>query len=451
MDSKCLEFPITIYGQAEKYNDVLTRKRCRIFYKYGNRNGTYITDEFADELISTLPYAPIKGIYVEDDADYSDHGAARRMGRIYGITPVDNHFAWEMHVDADGVERLYACTDVLLFSGLYPEETSIIGGKSQSMELYAPSLQYHYEIKNGTRYVVFDHGSFLGLQVLGDKVEPCFEGAAFYSLVQDSIDKIQLHNVGGISEMHIVNFKLSDNQKFEYLWSLLNPECDEAHDWAATYAITDVYDKYAVAYNYETQRFERIYYTKDDATDSLKIDKKEPVFIMDITESEKATVDALRALNGDTYELVNENLTNAEVNAQNCIDLNTKIEERDNSISTLNAEIETLKADFEKANADKDTLSQECEALKAYKLAAERKVKESVIEEYTDALTDEVLDSYKNKIDEYTAEDLDMRLAYELKKTGKNLFSQNNSGYVPKDTPMTGIDAILSRYVKGGR
>ena len=37
MDKKMLEFPVAIYGNLEKYNEVLTKARCRIFYKYGNR------------------------------------------------------------------------------------------------------------------------------------------------------------------------------------------------------------------------------------------------------------------------------------------------------------------------------------------------------------------------------------------------------------------------------
>lgn len=50
------EFEVSLYGGLVKYNDVLSKTRCRIFYKYGNRNGTYITDEFADKLIASLPY-----------------------------------------------------------------------------------------------------------------------------------------------------------------------------------------------------------------------------------------------------------------------------------------------------------------------------------------------------------------------------------------------------------
>ena len=33
-----LEFPVTVYGNLEKYNETISKGRCRIFYKYGNRN-----------------------------------------------------------------------------------------------------------------------------------------------------------------------------------------------------------------------------------------------------------------------------------------------------------------------------------------------------------------------------------------------------------------------------
>ena len=66
MDKTLFEFPVQVYGELEKYNEVLSKARCKIFYKYANRNRTYITDEFADKLLSSLPYAPVKGIYDEN-------------------------------------------------------------------------------------------------------------------------------------------------------------------------------------------------------------------------------------------------------------------------------------------------------------------------------------------------------------------------------------------------
>ena len=205
------EFPICVYGQIEKYNEVLSKARCRIFYKYGNRNGTYITDQFAEKLIASLPYVPVKGIY--ETNDFTDHGEERSEGRIYGIVPETVNFAWEKHLDEDGVEREYACCDVLIFTALYEEANEIVG-KAQSMELYEPSMKYHMAIVKGQKYVVFDDGCFLGLQALGDSVEPCFEGASFYTLqksISDTIEKIKEYSQkGGQSE--VFKFKLSDSQ-----------------------------------------------------------------------------------------------------------------------------------------------------------------------------------------------------------------------------------------------
>ena len=58
MDIK--NFSVTIYGDLEKYNETISKARCRIFYKGLNRNGSYITDEFAENLLSTISYVPGK-------------------------------------------------------------------------------------------------------------------------------------------------------------------------------------------------------------------------------------------------------------------------------------------------------------------------------------------------------------------------------------------------------
>jgi hypothetical protein len=138
-----LNFPICLYGSNEQFSETITRGRCRIFYKGLNRNGTYITPEFAEQLIATIAYAPVKGIYTEEDSDYEDHGSKRTEGRIYGVVPANPNFAWEKHLDSDGMEREYACVDVLYYTALY-KEASEISGKSQSMELYSKTVQGYW-------------------------------------------------------------------------------------------------------------------------------------------------------------------------------------------------------------------------------------------------------------------------------------------------------------------
>lgn len=454
MDKNIKEFPISVYGQIEKYNEILSKARCRIFYKYGNRNGTYITDEFAEKLLSSLPYVPVKGIY--NGEDFTDHGTERNEGRIYGIVPENPNFAWEKHTDEDGVEREYACADVLIFTALYAEANDIVG-KAQSMELYEPSIKYHKSVIGGQVYVVFDDGCFLGLQALGDPVEPCFEGASFYSLqksIEDTIYKIKEFSKGGQSEMSKLNFKLSDSQKHDAIWTLLNENYTEEGSWQIDYAVCDIYDDYALAFNYSQGTYERVYYVKDNETDSITISEKKKCYIVDVTEDEKVTLDTLRKLNGDTYELVNENLANAEQNVVELQNSVSKIEELNATIATLNVEasdaqtkIDDAAAQYAEAQNQISTLTQELDELKNYKHNVETQQKEAVIAEYSDKLADEVIETYKAKLDEFTVLDLDKELAYELKKSNSSIFtSQATTGFVPKDQAPSGIEAILSKY-----
>lgn len=449
------EFPVTIYGNLKELNPVLSKARCRIFYKYENRNGTYITDEFAQKLISSLPYTPVKGIYDNFDEDYTDHGLKRDLGRIYGIVPENPNFSWEKHLDEDEIEREYACCDVYIFTALY-EEASQIVGKSQSMELYQPSIKGDWAIINGKKLFKFEDGCFLGLQILGDDVEPCFEGAAFFTFYNDlknAIKKLEKYSLdsnikGGKSEMTKLNFKLSDSQKHDAIWVLLNDKYTEEGHWEVNYTILDIYDDYALVYSYEAGSYERVYYTKNDETDSIELGARKKCYVIDVTEEEKTALDALRAFNGGTYEKIDENIQEIDTIKQQNLEFSTKIEELNNTVSTLTTERDTSVENYNNAQAQISTLTNELETLKDYKNSVETQEKEQVIASYSELLNNEILDSYKSKISEYSsATELDKELAYELKKANLEVFTKTPQ-YLPKDEPNTGIEAILAKYKK---
>lgn len=479
------DFPVVVYGNLEKYSDTISKGRCRIFYKYGNRNGTYITDEFAENLLATIPYAPVKGIYEFEEDDYTDHGKKRSEGRIYGIVPASPNITWEKHLDEDGVEREYACADVLIYTGLYTEANTIIG-KSQSMELYLPSIKGDWKIIDGRKYYVFSEGQFLGLQVLGDTVEPCFEGAAFFSLYEDlkkmvsQIEKYNLNLHNGGTKM--LNYKLSDNAKFNAIWSLLNINYNEEAGWLIEYDICEIYDEYAVVRNYSEGIFERIYYKKNDETDSVELGDRVRCYIMDVSENEKKALDALHGLNNGTYEKVDENYSNAlteveaktgELNTANealatkTEELNTltetynteksenetKIGELNNAISTLTTERDDAISQLNTANETVTNLTEEIATLNSFKTEVEKKEKNAIIAKYTKVLDSEVIAAYTTKIGEYAdAKSLDKDLAYELVSNNQSVFTNNGQGqpaYVPKDTdPINGLEAILNKYKK---
>ena len=477
------DFPVTIYGNLEKYSETISKGRCRIFYKHGNRNGTYITDEFAEKLLETIPYAPVKGIYSEEEDDYTDHGKKRSEGRIYGIVPANPNVTWEPHLDDDGVERVYACVDVLIYTGLYTEAHDIIG-KSQSMELYSPSIKGDWKVINGRKYYVFSEGAFLGLQALGDSVEPCFEGAAFFSLYEDlkkmvaQIEyNLNLHNGG----KRMLNYKLSDNAKFNAIWSLLNVNYNEANEWMIEYDICEIYDEYAVVRNYAEGIFERVYYTKNDETDSVELGERVRCYIMDVSEAEKKALDALHGLNNGTYEKVDETYSNAlaeveaktgELNTANealeakTADFDaltetyntekseneTKIGELNESISTLTTERDDALSQLTESQATVNSLNEEIATLNSFKAGVEKNEKKAVIAKYEKLLSADVIDTYTAKIDDYAdAKALDKDMAYELVSTNQSVLANNGNpqpAYVPRDTGVTGLGAILDKYKK---
>ena len=465
-----LKFSITTYGQLKKISPTLSKGRCRIFYKYANRNGTYITDEFAEKLVGTLPYTPVKGIYDDIDEDYTDHGERRSEGRIYGIVPENPNFAWEKHKDPDGKERIYACCDVLLYTALY-EEAEEIFGKSQSMELYEKSIVGTWKRIDGIRYYVFEEGCFLGLQALGDETEPCFEGASFYSLYNDLkkiLEDIQSYTFkteetkGGEVKMATINFKMSDNDKFEKLWSLLNTNYTEEGNWTIDCVICDVYDNYCVIRNYSDNSFERVHYNKTE-DDGIEIVSREACYIMDLSETEVNILKEIQRLNNGTYEkadevfasvdTLKEEKTTLETEKANLEEKNSEFEQKilesEEKISTLETERNEIQASYDAQTETLNSVNSELDTLKQYKLDIEQKQKDDLFAQYSTKLEASVIEEYKEKASEYTVDSLDRELAYALVKSNPSVFSQDNGGArVPKETHKTGIEAILDKYKK---
>jgi len=483
------EFSVVVYGNLERYSDTLSKARLRIFYKYGNRNGSYITDEFAEKLISTLPYAPIKGIYDEFNEDYTDHGEERTEGRIYGLVPANPNFAWEIHKDEDGVEREYACTDVLLYTALYKEAGEILG-KAQSMELYQPSIKGEFKYVDGKKVFVFTDGCFLGLQVLGDETEPCFEGSAFFSLynsLKDLVDKLDTYeknnlnipnnNEGG--KRMKVNFKLSDGSKYDMIFNLLNPDYNEAGEWDLNYIISEVYDDYALVYGCKSRQYERVYYTKDNESDTVTLGEFKKCFIVDVTESEKQALCTIQALNGGSFEQVDENFAcKTEMTAMeeeyakckcdleqelsacktaNCTleeeksSFEQKIEEQNNSIATLTSERDEFNSKYTEATEQIESLNNTITELQEYKLTKETEEKTALLDRYAAKLTDDIVQKYTETLTEFTLESLDKELAFELVKSNPSIFSldaNENQNFIPKDEgyEKSDIENLLDKY-----
>ena len=441
-------FPISIFDleESEVVSQTITKKRCGIFYKGHNRNGGYITDEFADKLLSTLAYTPIKGIFNTKNDDFEGHGKKNDEGRIYGVVPADHNFAWEDHEDEDGVVRTYACADVYLFTALY-EEAELIDGKGQSMELYAQSLKGDWTEVEGKYCFVYTDACFLGLQVLGDDVEPCFEGSAFFSKKENQlmfallsqlterIDKLET----GEKQMNKdkIEFALSSNEKFNSLQQAMNNE----ETWR--FSVIDYFDEYALVRDWEEGKFYKIPYAYDKESDAIAVsfDNKEEVFQTFVTVEDKNML-------VEKYNTISatEIVANVEHEKIESDEKFSALEQKNAELSEQNADFTEKVSTFEATLAEKDAEIQE---LREYKNSIETQNKKAVIEKYASKLSEEVVNTYTEKMGEFSLTDLDKELAYELVKSDKSVFSADTGAkFTPIEEKESGMTALLSKYKK---
>ena len=97
-----------------------------------------------------------------------------------GVVPADTKIAWKNFMDEDEVEREYLMCQGYLWTGRYPETNRILEkGNGQSMELDQNSMKGNWaQLPNEEEeYFIVDEAIFSALCVLGEDVEPCFEGA----------------------------------------------------------------------------------------------------------------------------------------------------------------------------------------------------------------------------------------------------------------------------------
>lgn len=183
------------FSSEQKISDLISKYNVRVLYLGENRNGSYFTKEVVDNMINTLGGVPVIGHYDAEKGDFLGHGDLRvivteegevetkKVGPVpYGFIPLNPRTWWEKHVDKDSVEREYLCTEAYLWTGRYDELSILKENKNnQSMELNPEtSVGQWTDMETGCWYV-FTQAEFIGLCILGQDVEPCFEGAGFTS------------------------------------------------------------------------------------------------------------------------------------------------------------------------------------------------------------------------------------------------------------------------------
>ena len=154
------------------------RLKVRVFSKYGNRNGSYITDAVADQLIQSAigGNTPVVGFFDPETNSWASH-TGPMIANAYGY--VEDFLGWQSFDDTDGVARDYAVFSVVLFTDYFDEARKILG-QNQSMELDPASITGEWADIENQPYYVYKTAKMLGFCVIGDH-EPCFSVSSFFA------------------------------------------------------------------------------------------------------------------------------------------------------------------------------------------------------------------------------------------------------------------------------
>ena len=190
-----IDSPEFINLQPLEINPLMSSCEIKVLYLGENRNHSYITKEVATEMAKTLRGAPIVGYYKEDKEDFRDHGEKivfddegvkfECLTKPYGFVAPDAKVWFQKFEDTDDfgnkIAREYLMTTGYLWTGQYEEaKLAIDAGRPQSMELDDETLDGHWSTNNNTGmdFFIINDAIFSKLCILGEDVEPCFEGSS---------------------------------------------------------------------------------------------------------------------------------------------------------------------------------------------------------------------------------------------------------------------------------
>ena len=392
-------------------NPGISKADVKVLYLGENRNGSFINKETAMKMSETLRACPIVGAYRKDIDDFGDHGEIIHIenGEItfdcatvpYGFVAPDAKVWFKEFTDYDEfgntVNREYLMTTAYLWTGQYPEiERCVKEGMGQSMELDGKSIDGHWaeNSESGIEFFIINDASFTKLCVLGDGVEPCFEGAS-----------VEAPNISD---------KFSKEGFTTTLYNMMNEL------------------KFALAENADA---------KDaNAENAEKTDDSESV-VEETTEFAENAEESIEST--ESAEVVEENLdqesdfsanTEEEKESEEVVE-NTE-ESADNEFAEKDAEIETLKSEIASLQEKYSLLETEAEELRFYKASRISADKDALINKYNMLSDDDKAEIVANK-DSYSYEEIESKLALLYVKKNVDFDDDQDEVSIPNETTVT--------------
>lgn len=402
-DSVIVSSPLERISESNKN---LGRLKVRVFTKYGNRNGSYITDAVADQLITsaTKGDTPVIGFFDPQTESWSSH-TGPVLANAYGY--VESFEGWQPFEDTDGEIRDYAVFSVILFTR-YFEEAQKVFGQNQSMELNPETITGDWALIGEQEYFVYKTAEMLGFCIIGDH-EPCFSVSAFFSKKDDTYNTQQ--------------------DKFSSLLSDLKAQVEEAqNNQKGGEQPMNEFENQEVVVEEDIEHPE----AEEDAAGELV----EEFSVEDEPEIEEIAEDS-----PSEYDLLLERFNALQTSNE---ELKNRIAEFEKTKTALQDEINSLRSVNEQLKAS----IQNYEALAS---EAEENHKQELIEKYTKLLTEEEINSVKEMIKDFSYDELESKLAIIF--ANKNLAGAESKKVPLPDPEESQFALFMERYRKnrGGK
>lgn len=232
-------------------NPLISHCKIKVCYVGENRNGSSITKEVATNIGKTLPGSPIVGFYNEETGDFEGHNEElvvredkiyfKSLTRPYGFVDLNADVWFENSMDGDE-EHEYLMTEGYLWTGQYPEARLVLEhGKGQSMELDEESVKgdWSKDTNSNREFFIINEAIISKLCILGDDVEPCFEGASISKFSFDEGFKAQLFSfMEQMKEVLEKGETYMENEKDTLLEEEVLPEVNEEEVAAPEVSVT---------------------------------------------------------------------------------------------------------------------------------------------------------------------------------------------------------------------
>lgn len=428
-----IQGPEFIHLQKNEINPLMDSCEIKVMYIGQNRNGSYITKEVATEMSKSLRGAPIVGMWREDKQDFGDHGDEvvfdvdgihfNCLTRPYGFVSPDAEVWFQNFDDTDEfgntVTREYLMTTGYLWTGQFEEAKRVIEkGNGQSMELDENSMDGHWanDPKTGYDFFIINDATFSKLCILGDDVEPCFEGASVtapnvsttFSRVADNNFKQTLYNMMQDLKFALQGGQMEENQVIE---PVVTEEVPTATPQVENFEVSqDNIDQNTSPVVDNSVEENSSFASTEDKKDEDEDENKEPE--SKDKEDEEKKPETKSALVEDNHEL------------------------------------EELQAKYSKLESDYNELNSKYEALVEYKKNIEDKQKDELIATF-DMLADEDKAEVIENKSNYSLEDIESKLAVICYRKGVNFTSNKETKAESNFTlDINNNDDVLPDWVK---